>query len=227
MKNIKIAAVITLMVMAAYAIFLMALSHAGKLPVEKTLVVLDNDWQIDLPFEVSYWWNLLLFSMILVLVVYWENHEEIAGKEPDTWKKNEKINSKYYVRVAVVGINVLSLTFCLWMMIVPSIIFPLFGQFNGYSGPLSGLFVGGITYLISYTAFGSIIGATYLPSVGELKSQNLNHTYIALIKMGIIKTFPFLVGLSVGLMCMLVIEGIAKLIKGIVIAFKEEKKEVV
>ena len=179
----KIAIAITTLMALVYAL-LLTLNGA---PHEISMVVMAESWaDVLLPEELqlSYWWNLLVFPLVAMTIVFVGNQEAIAGKEPRPrrrleYKKDgdnlvpisasfqegseekEMVGRKYEARVHIFILNCVALiaafgTTSVWA--ITSVIFPEYSQ----AGPLTFLASALAVWLAVYCGFGVLIEMAYV-----------------------------------------------------------------
>lgn len=229
----KIATVVTIVVAVVYAVYLWVLSNLINLPVEKTLTFYSHNWlEVPLSFEVSCWWNLLIFPLIIMCMGYVYSSEVIVGKEPRGVK--DGTGYKYNARLHVFIMKVLFMIATLAMMFMGAVMYPFFPE--GPIGPLSLLVSSIILGLIAYIGFSSAIEFMYSLfiwntfiyedySAGE---KGLAETYqmnlSAFSKLGLIKTLPFLFGMTLGYICRFIFYGSLIFLKSIRISIQKQEK---
>lgn len=224
--QMKIATVITIVLTVVYAVILFFLDQTGNLPVETTVMVMVRDYSFKLPFEVSAWWFLLTGPIALQMISYMYNQIEIIGREPQG-KKNYNLDNKHSAKTTVFCTTAVSLAFLIWFPIVGAITM-LFTP-DTLGGPVSMLADGIVVFLCAYIGLGFWLEfATPLGwgiyDIGE--TQSIGSRYMSMsakyVKMGYIKTFPFLVGLTCGFMLRVIIIAVNKFFKAIKITFRRE-----
>jgi len=231
----RIAIVITMLVTVAYAVYLWVLSSMTSLPVERTLTFFSPAWlQIPLSFEVSFWWNLLLSPLTIMCIVYLYSHEAIVGKEPRGLK--EETGYKYYTRMRVFAVNGFSIAMALSVSLLSAIAFPSFPSESSMIGPLSTLVSSIMLWFVCYVvssvweefAHAFFTWNTFVDVDNSFEGKSLTERYqitlSSFAKMGIVKTFPFIFGMTLGYMCRFVLCEIRIFLKYIRISFKKEEK---
>lgn len=178
--------------------------------------------EIQLPFQVSVWWNLLVFALIVFIIMYVYYHEEIVGREPNSYKAN--LQSKHVAKEINWALTMLAMAFLGFIPLCTSI----GALFSGTNLLLSGLMGGIWWFLIIYVALGAfiLILVPFLPFMEEI-NEDLDTTdrYLLLsdkfIKMNLLKTLHLLIGLSAGFMIRFTIVSIWKFFKKATVGFKK------
>lgn len=217
-KNLSLTLWGTFVAMATYTVLL----ATRPTPLyEKTLIIWDT-WEIKLPFEVSYWWNLVLITILALVFFFWENQEEVFGKQPrkDSIFLQQKYNAKLHTGiVTLIGLTI--------MMAYP-VLFAFTDLFFVKYGPLSNLATGFIAFLGSYVALGFLgsgIHFLFMDSLLDDKwsedqeirkfgnSLRFKYYLLSLIKMGIFWNLPFILGGIFGFIIRFVLSRVYKVFK--------------
>lgn len=207
----KMAIVITTVVTVAYALCLLV---ANNLPVERVLFVYRVDlskWlQFPLPFEVSCWWSLLLFPIAIMVIAYAASCNLIVGKEPSHPGFPGDAQFKYRARLALYFVTNISNIVAFIFVVVCVMLFSLSFLKDEMGGLLSSLISGFYVWIICYVIFGSamefmkaLLWESCEHSEGYTKNEETftkkyQVSVVAFAKLGIIKTFPLLFGLTCG-----------------------------
>lgn len=206
MSKIKTAIVITIVVSVASVFCLLF----GNFPTEKTLVIAGVKWlELPLPFAVSSWWGLMLSPLALMVIIYATSCDLIVGKEPRDPRFLGEAQFKYKARLDVYFITNFSniIAFCLVFLLV--VLSSCSIMTDEIGGPLSSLIFGVFVWITCYTIFG---GALQLFSTLAWKSceyddvwvensaftRRYQMTLVNFVKLGLVKSFPFIFGLTCG-----------------------------
>ncbi len=226
MKKVKLATVLTILVSVVYVIYLSVLSYLDKLPVQKTLTIWEPSWQIPLPFEVSYWWYILLAPITLLWYTYCINQNEFTGQEPHGGSL--KISCKHEAKTVVFCMNAVSMFFFVGPCVLSAFIDPIA---SGFNGPLSVGITAMMMALGMYILIG--MGAEFLKTILDFETSyswesNTTEKYMVLsaqyIKLGFIKTLPMVIGLTLGFICRLTVESISKFFKIFLMTINSENR---
>ena len=212
LRSFQIFTVITMLVGVVYAILLATIWK--DVAPETVLHIWNNNGEgIVLPFEVSRWWNLLIFPAIVIVGMYIKEFHALTGSEPRGC--NEKVSLKYTARMVLNLVKGISFLFAICMAAGSLVFSPL----TGITTLLSFVCIGVIVYFGAYTVLGawSTLGYLFLGfDFFEEKVTVQTHLVMGekLIKeAGLIQAFPFLVGLSIALMVRMIFWGLASLRK--------------
>jgi hypothetical protein len=200
-KKINASILCTLVVTALHAMYLAVLSNSGKLPVETNLVFWRREWTIPLPFEVSLWWGLVWPLLVEFLVVYWLLKDEIIGTEPRN--SNGSGARKHDARTLVMIMTSIAGAVAVGTFAIESVMAPF--AMDNTGGPLSGLVTCGAWFAGGYVGFGFGVAAlsTLTKSSYDWEDTPTDvfiPTFTTYVKMGILKTFPFILGTTTGFM---------------------------
>lgn len=228
-SNFKVAVVVTISATIVYAFYLWFLNHTGQLPVEKEVEIqlLHSKRIVPLPFEVSYWWNLCICPLIISVLAYCYSSDEITGKEPST--DNSNIKDKYAARTTVFCVTAMSLA----MMVGPVVLMIILSPFTEESfGPLTAATNFAFYAVIVYIVFGFageflvFFFSSFTDNYDEKRTATEKYQSLAtkFIRIGILKTSPMLLGLSVAFMLRLIDTEISKFFKRIKITFSIRKE---
>ena len=208
-SKIFLADKVIVMVTLAYVTYLSVLSAMGILPVEKQLVIIDSGWKIILPFTVSYWWNLILAPVVIVFWRYLKMSENIIGKDPES--SNRRIEYKYRIRRSVIMINTICGMVSLGIMVSSAFLFqigPKIGlssvedKFSPVTALTNGIILGIISYFITGISFGfDALSLGRFDAMRLGKEEEMKDKYSIMFtltsRIGLIKTFPMLLGMVV------------------------------
>ncbi|MCX6795412.1 MAG: hypothetical protein NT165_01605 [Candidatus Falkowbacteria bacterium] len=235
-KREKTAIVITILVTVAYAIYLVLVKNV---PTENTVALFQESlWSIKLPFQVSAWWNLLLGPLMVLLIAYGYNKEEIIGDEPKHGA-SKGVKRKYEARFHIYMMNLISGGLAIAsasLMAIVWLIVSHFEKLNQNMGPASNAVNFLALFFVCYVGLGIALQVIYAwgwytivddyPDDEEGK-QNLferfSETFTAFIKLGIIKSLPFLIGLVLGFSLRLFFRSIGISVKAIFNFFRRIK----
>lgn len=203
MKKMKNFVVCSVLLTVVYAILLIVLGSKVE-----TSIGFGNFTLTTLPFKVSAWWNLLLLPISIIVIVYCFSSELIVGKEPKFPGWPGTVEFKYSARLNVYATIARAASVSLGIIVIYAFVF-LF--WSGWVGPLSSLIVSVIIWIIFYCLFGfgseffRVLDWEVCKEEGDLhneitESLTLKYKiFLAIyVKMGIIKTLPFLLGLTCG-----------------------------
>ncbi len=223
-KKFRTSVVITMIGTTVYAIYLLILSHYGKLPVEEKLLLSGTSsyWTIPLSFKVSYFWNLLLGAVITMLLAYCYNQNEIVGREP--YNGNKNVEDKHMTRTSVFVATSASMGIGIGTIALNAIISPWGTEY--LPGPLAGLIWGLISFISLYVVCGIWIAAFEMIETDYCDDRSLTEKYSSrftkYVKLGIVKTFPLALGLTIGFIIRITFDGVVKFFGSIKISFKKE-----
>ncbi len=233
-KKMKKAIMATMIVTAIYAMYLWVVQSSNGLQSETTITFFSASWlQLTLSFSVSHWWNLLISPLTIMTLAYFFSQEAIVGKEPRGVK--EETGYKYYTRLHVFIVNCLSFVMAVGLMIMAAFISPIYEESN--LGPLSALVSAVITWFICYIGFAICIEAamclftwnTFADDGYQIEGTNLVDRYqvtlSTFVKMGIVKTTPFTLGLTIGLLLRITLSKIFSFLKPIKISYSKETQK--
>jgi len=225
-KNLKLAVILTVVGIAIYSTLLLMLSSTDKL-VENQVMVLTSIngthpyWKIPLSFELSYWWNLIFFPLPLILFMYITQEEYIIGKEPHT--DNLNLQDKFSVKLAIFSVKIVARIIaiaCTFFQFFSNLFFE-----KQLAGPLSALVLMVMVFVVIYVFLGTFLpllgGVTANQFYGKRKTKEIyTSLLIQFTKIGSVKTFPFILGLTVGFLIKYPIENLYIFIKSIKITRK-------
>jgi hypothetical protein len=214
MSKTKLATLVTVAVMVAYAVYLMVLSMTVGLPTETVVVLARRSGIIfDLPFPVSYWWNLLFFPAFIFFVVYYINLSEIVGDVPE--KFQEKIYLRHSARQSFHWANLFSMTVSFLSIALGIILWPLLYVFLPNRagmiivGPATVAVIAVIFYSVLYVFFSVFLPFIFFVSGEHVEKLTLEQRYetslVVYVKMGVAKTFFCVVGLTLGFVIMFIL----------------------
>ncbi len=217
----------TFMTMVTYTVLLA--TRATPL-YEKTLIIWDT-WEINLPnaLQISHWWNLIFFPLIFIIAFIWNEKDEIFGREPNT--DSIAIEQKYNARVGVAIVTILSFSI---MMVYP-LVFAFVDLFYLKYGPLSNLINGLITFLGTYIILGFAMSSLSLLFINLISFDKWNkdeeirkfgnclrfkYYILAMIKSGLFKNLPFILGATFGFTLRFVFSSVYKFFKNFFLFLK-------
>lgn len=211
----KISIAVVIFLMAIYLILLILLG-AG---VETGSIIT--------PIRTSAWWNLALFPIIIMFTVYGLSGKLIVGNEPRFPDFSGEAQFKYQARRSIhLNTAVITLAVLVSMLINAFLFLFWIESLN----PLSSLIVHGIIWFVLYffycfvSEFSKVLlwkkycdcdFHTEIDKSFTLKYQMILSTYV---KIGIVKTLPFLLGLTCGFIIRQAINKIVELFKLIGVA---------
>lgn len=177
--------------------------------------------EIQLPFEVSVWWNLLVFPLIIFISRYACGHDEIAGREPHSQSANLKL--KHEAKATHWMLTLLAMVFLGFMILCAIIVSALIGVNSLLSGVLSGIYFA----LCVYAVLGcGVVAMMFILPIHEDFQEEVTTTekYLIysenLLKIGLLKTFPIMIGLTAGFCIRIVLQSIWRFFKKLSIGFK-------
>jgi hypothetical protein len=219
MSKMKIATLVTVVVMVAYALYLVVLNLEFDLPVETSLTLFGHRGPIfDLPFSVSYWWNLAFFPGILFFLGYFINRDEIIGDIPENFK--EKVYLRYSTRQVyhwanifgmVVGLLVVCLSIILWPLVK---VLSVGNAETTMIGPATTAVMATIFYVVARVAVSIFMPFQFFLSGDYVEKLSIEERYetslVSYVKMGIAKTFFCILGLTLGYITIFILRGVKK-----------------
>lgn len=225
-KEFRNSVILTIVGTIVYVVYLLVLSHYGKLPVEKRFEIQFPTWiwGIDLKTPISYWWTLLFAPAVMLLLAYKYSYNELVGREPNS--KCNSVEDKHEARVAVYCVSALVMA----MWIGCSILVAIFSMWVGSPiGPLTAFVTFGMYAAVAYVIFGFFVETMTL-TVTDFSSwmtdRKLTEKYMSMVvrflKMGFLITFPFLLGLTTGFLIRYVFDGIVKFFRAVKLGFKTQ-----
>lgn len=225
-KGMKLSVVATVIVALVYVVYLWTLGNAGVLPVETSVNAWHVQWlMVELSFNVSTWWNLLLFPLVIALSAYCYNQEAIVGKEPRGLRNETQF--KYETRLHTYIVTVVATFIALGTMVACAFIFPICSEMPG---PLSSTLFGVVTWLTAYVVLGAGMeflavlldeDGFFFPTSEQSLTKKYQNSLVAFAKIGLIKALPFIFGLTCGYVVRSVIGSIFGFFKSIKISFSK------
>lgn len=226
-KNFRISVVLTLVGTVAYVVYLLILSHMGKLPVEESLKIdlsPSLNWERNLETPISWWWSVLFGPAMMFVLTYCYNQHMFTGDEPNS--KHPGVQDKHEARIAIFVVTAISLV--LWASC--SILASTFSMFVGKPiGPLSATVSFAFVALVAYIGFGFFVGfgsflfTDFSPWWTERKlTEKYRSMYVSFVKIGFFKTLPFILGLTTAFLIRFVFDGIVKLFRAVRVGFKTQ-----
>ena len=214
MKKIKIA---TIVIIAIAMVYVVVLALVNNVPVQTKVVIFlsdDSDSMTKLPFNVSFWWNLVIFPVYLLAFVYIFNQTKIAGEEPSISKGG--IKEKFHVR----GINFMANALYLVLSLGVCFVGMIGGFFSDILantfGPLSFITMNIQLFLLCHIIAGPVVEfLMMLYKDISYEYESYTEAYearaLAYIKNGSIKSLPYLMAVTIAFMLRFTAEGIVKI----------------
>lgn len=232
----KKAIVATMIATMLYAMYLWVLQNVNGPQVETTVTFFVSSWlQLPLNFSVSPWWNLMISLFVIMTLAYFFNQEAIIGKEPRGAASSS--GYKYYTRQHVFLVNSISLFMAVAFMILAAFISPILEDELVLLGPLSALVDAVIIWFVCYIGFAIWIEAlmcfvgwnTIADEMNQIEVTHLSLidryqvTMASFVKIGVIKTLPFTIGMTLGFLLRISYEKIISFLKEIISFLKPIK----
>ncbi len=225
-KEFRNSVILTIVGTIVYVVYLLILSHSGNLPVEKRFEIQFPTWTwgVDLKTPISAWWTLLLSPAVMLLLAYKYNYHELVGREPNS--KNHGLEDKHEAKVAIYCVASISLA----MWLGCSLLVAIFSMWvRSPIGPLTAFVNFGMYAAVAYVAFGFFVETmtlTFKDFSSWMSDRTLTEKYMSMVvrfvKMGLLITFPFLLGLTTGFLIRFVFDGIVKFFRAIRPGFKTQ-----
>lgn len=178
---------------------------------------------IPLSFEVSHWWNLLIFPLIILFLRYAYGTQEIIGREPNS--SSIGLHYKHLAKQTSFTLTRIALVFFVWTVIIVVAI----GIFAFKTNTLLEGVLGGIIWAVCvYTVLGFLVSVllSVEPSDTSISDESSPiERYLILsknfIKIGLLKTFPMLIGITLGFIIQSTLVPIWRFFKKLTVGFKK------
>lgn len=217
------AAMIVIMLAIAYAIVLLALGQENQ----KVLVIWTDSWQYKLPFAVSPWWNMVIYPIAVFAIMHLSRWSpDFIGKEYHG-EKSASIHTRE-AKWDVDAVSITGLVFVSCLHILALWIDLVLPDPYVVNGPLYWLVIFVPIFLAFYIAFAFIIEFGRIIFIDlHYQKMDLSEYYISkltkFVKMGTLKTSPFIIGLTAGFMIRVVCHLIWRLLGPVVGSAIEEE----
>jgi hypothetical protein len=209
MKKMNAAVVVIILMAAAYVTLMLTIGQAN----ETVLIVWSKSVQYPLPFEVSPWWNILSFPLAIFAVIYLTNSDCFIGNEYSGAKAN--LSHNYQARLSVHIVTAISLIMTSGVYVLASWIDFLIPAADTIGGPLSILIIALVCLFGCYISFGVIMPFARILFIyhPDNEKMDLSEYYVSMLakytKIGILKTLPFIWGLTIGFVFRMIYEFVA------------------
>lgn len=225
-KKIKMAISLTTVGTLFYAMYITYLNLKGLIP-EATNVLNFYDYFyeknriIELPFNLSVWFDLLIGPAIIGTILYWFNLVKNTEKRAPTDSRG--LQDKQLAHSLTFGLPgvFMSLALCFpVLMIIFKIIYSIKGDYMEMEVSLLHGFLTGMSLsLFLMTMFAPMLG--FIFSFSDILDhedkrslfQKFNSKFTHYLKIGIIFTLPLLVGMLLAFMVRILISGVIEFLK--------------
>ncbi len=202
------------------------LSLHGAVAQEDSITILGKRiFTLDTP--VSYWWEILIFPLIAIVIIYYYGSEEYSPGG-----KNHTIHDKYSCRDSVRQVASISAICSILLQVAFTAIFPIIDG-GIVMGPISSALTWGVIGLtIGYSLIGLFFGFAQIIETDEDRrtddeprgaTERLVSFVLRYTHMGIVKTLPLIFGVITGYLVISTCGFMSKIFNGIRYAFKKEK----
>jgi len=206
----NVATTVVILAMVAYAMLLFVFGQEN----ETTLIFWSTNFQIELPFEISPLWNLLVFPIVMFTVSLLMNKDQITGKEYNG--SNGKLEINYDTKLNMFMVQVVSLVGFVLVFLTLSFV-KVIGAPEAIGGPMSTFTIATSVYFATYIVTGTIYEFFCILFkdfyFGDVK---LTETFLMriekFVKIGVVKTSPLMFGLILGFMLRFTLNRIARVI---------------